>query len=98
MPAARGAGLIVSIVQCVIFMILGFANLFFGTATEKLTTVVSARPCLRARTPALALWARAGGAPSRLSICAWGALPVVVLRAGGACARAALWRPHASSS
>ncbi len=67
MPAERGAGLVVSIVQCVIFMILGFANLFFGTATEKLTTVV--RPCLRARTRACSGRVRAGR-PSRLPTCA----------------------------
>ena len=70
MPEKCGAGLIVSIVQCIIFMILGFANLFFGTATEKLTTVVSRAPaaCMRAQR----------------AVSAWAALPVVVLRAGRA--------------
>jgi hypothetical protein len=35
-------GLIIAIVQSIIFMVLGFANLFFGTSTEKLTTMVQA--------------------------------------------------------
>ena len=41
-PAQAAIGLVVSLVQLFIFLILGIANMFFGTATEKLTTCVQA--------------------------------------------------------
>jgi len=42
-----GAGLVISILQSILFFFLGFANVFFGTSTAKLTTVVYQKKCNR---------------------------------------------------